>query len=347
MSFVLQTETLQVAALKQPLELVWVDTPAGYRFGFSNLGAGFWSAQMPSFDGNSKVELLQNYQNPAEFARNPYFFAVCIGRVANRIRQARYPAETGWVELQANEGEKQLHGGPDGFGSRFWSCQTTELPDAVLVDYRLHSPDGDQGYPGAVDVVVQYKVLASEVQLSFSAVSSADTPLSLTNHAYWNLSGALQSTVLTQQLWLAASHYLALDSDQLPTGEVRAVSDVMDFRISKTIGQDIGLVPGGYDHYFVLNQGRSAELPAAILRDPQSGRTLQLFTDQPGIQFYSGNFLDSRLPGQNGQLIRQYAALCLEPHGYPDAPNQPDFPSVLLRKGETYRHLTRFRLGYS
>ncbi|WP_337843380.1 aldose epimerase family protein [Rheinheimera sp.] len=347
MSFCLSTETIAVPALEQALQLVWVETPAGYRFGFSNLGAGFWSAQMPSFDGNSKVELLQNYQNLADFAHNPYFLAVCIGRVANRIRQARYPSDAGFVELSANEGSKQLHGGPQGFGSRFWQCSTQVLEEAVVVGYRLHSPEGDQGYPGAVDVTVQYKVLATEVQLCFSAVSNMDTPVSLTNHAYWTLSGIGGQSILNQQLWLAASYYLVLDNEQLPTGEVRAVSDVMDFRLSKTIGQDLGLLPGGYDHYFVLDSGRNPELPAAVVRDPKSGRTLQLYTDQPGIQFYSGNFLDGRLRGQNGEFIQQYAALCLEPHGYPDAPNRPEFPSVLLRAGETYQHVTRFCLGYS
>ncbi|WP_082335794.1 aldose epimerase family protein [Rheinheimera sp. KL1] len=352
MGFVVATETLQVAALKRPLQLIQLTNPAGLTVTLSNLGAGLWSVLMPDLVPESgsaeKTELLQNYQDPGHFARNPYYFAVTIGRVANRIGAAAYMQQGKVLSLLANEGPNQLHGGPDGLGSRFWSFDIDQQNDRVSVTFRITSPEGDQGFPGQLDVQLHYTLLAHhELVLEYSAVSDRDTPVSLTNHAYWAIGGVGKGTVLEQQLQLDADFILALDKQLIPTGELVPAVGAFDFKAGKRIGQDISLLENGYDHYFVLNKDRDLSRPAALVRDPVSGRTLQLFTDQSGIQFYSGNFLDGSILGNQGRPIEKYAALCLEPHGYPNAVNKANFPTALLKAGQLYRQCSRFVLGYS
>ena len=352
MGFVVTTDTLQVAALKRPLQLIKLTNPAGLSVTLSNLGAGLWSVLMPDLVPESgsteKTELLQNYQDPSHFARNPYYFAVTIGRVANRIGAAAYMQQGKVISLLANEGPNQLHGGPDGLGSRFWDFDIDQQKDRVSVTFRITSLEGDQGFPGQLDVQLRYSLLAHhELVLEYSAVSDQDTPVSLTNHAYWAISGVGKGSVLEQQLMLDADFVLALDKQLVPTGELVPATGVFDFKAGKPIGQDIGQLENGYDHYFILNKDRDQNTAAALVRDPVSGRTLQLFTDQPGIQFYSGNFLDGSIAGNQGAAIEKYAALCLEPHGYPNAVNKPNFPTALLKAGQLYRQCSRFVLGYS
>ena len=352
MGFVVNIDTLQLAALKRPLQLIKLTNPAGLSVTLSNLGAGLWSVLMPDLVPESgsaeKTELLQNYQDPSHFARNPYYFAVTIGRVANRIGAAAYMQQGKVISLLANEGPNQLHGGPDGLGSRFWSFDIDQQKDRVSVTFRITSLEGDQGFPGQLDVQLRYTLLAHhELVLEYSAVSDKDTPVSLTNHAYWAIGGVGQGTVLEQQLQLDADFILALDKQLVPTGELVPATAAFDFKAGKRIGQDIGQLENGYDHYFVLNKERDQNKAAALVRDPASGRFLQLFTDQPGIQFYSGNFLDGSIVGNQGRPIEKYAALCLEPHGYPNAVNKPNFPTALLKAGQLYRQSSRFVLGYS
>jgi aldose 1-epimerase len=348
MGFVVTTDTVQVAALKRPLQLIKLTNPAGLCVTLSNLGAGLWSVLMPEPLTNKAVELLQNYQDPSQFARNPYYFAVTIGRVANRIGAAAYMQQGKVISLLANEGPNQLHGGPDGLGSRFWSFDVDQQKDRVSVTFRITSLEGDQGFPGQLDVQLRYTLLAHhELVMEYSAVSDKDTPVSLTNHAYWAIGGVGQNTVLEQQLQLDADFVLALDKQLVPTGELVPAAGAFDFKAGKRIGKDIGLLENGYDHYFVLNKDRDQNRAAALVRDAVSGRTLQLFTDQPGIQFYSGNFLDGSIVGNQGKPIEKSAALCLEPHGYPNAVNKANFPTALLKAGQLYRQCSRFVLGYS
>ena len=348
MGFVVSTDTLQVAAVKRPLQLIKLTNPAGLSVTLSNLGAGLWSVLIPEPLTNKAVELIQNYQDPSHFARNPYYFAVTIGRVANRIGAAAYMQQGKVISLLANEGPNQLHGGPDGLGCRFWSFDIDQQKDRVSVTFRITSLEGDQGFPGQLDVQLRYTLLAHhELVLEYSAVSDKDTPVSLTNHAYWAIGGVGQNTVLEQQLQLDADFILALDKQLVPTGELVPASGAFDFKAGKRIGQDIGQLENGYDHYFILNKDRDQNTAAALVRDPVSGRTLQLFTNQPGIQFYSGNFLDGSIAGNQGAAIEKYAALCLEPHGYPNAVNKPNFPTALLKAGQLYRQCSRFVLGYS
>ena len=218
----------------------------------------------------------------------------------------------------------------------------------VSVTFRITSLEGDQGFPGQLDVQLRYTLLAHhELVLEYSAVSDKDTPVSLTNHAYWAMGGVGKNTVLEQQLQLDADFILALDKQLVPTGELVPATGAFDFKTGKRIGQDIGQLENGYDHYFVLSKDRDQNTAAALIRDPASGRFLQLFTDQPGLQFYSGNFLDGSIVGNQGTPIEKYAALCLEPHGYPNAVNKPSFPTALLKAGQLYRQCSRFVLGYS
>lgn len=348
MGFVVTTDTLQVAALKRPLQLIQLTNPAGLSVTLSNLGAGLWSVLMPEAESGNSVELLQNYQDPSHFARNPYYFAVTIGRVANRIGAAAYMQQGQVISLLANEGPNQLHGGPDGLGNRFWGFEIDQQDDSVSVTFRTSSLEGDQGFPGQLDVQLRYTLLAhDELVLEYSALSDKDTPVSLTNHAYWAIGGVGKGAVLEQQLQLDADFILALDKQLVPTGELLPATGAFDFKAGKPIGKDIGQLENGYDHYFVLSKDRDQNRPAALVRDPLSGRTLQLFTDQPGIQFYSGNFLDGSIVGNQGTTIEKYAALCLEPHGYPNAVNKPNFPTALLKAGQLYRQCSRFVLGYS
>ncbi len=282
-------------------------------------------------------------------ARSPYFGAV-VGRYANRIARGRFELDGTAYQLARNDGPNALHGGGRGFSRRAWEVVAS---DAGRLRLARTSPDGEEGYPGTLRVEVAYALEDDALRLDYAAETSAPTVLNLSNHSYWNLGGEGSGTALDHELTVHAGRFTPVDATQIPTGELRPVEGTpFDFRRPTPVGARIRegdgqlLIGRGYDHNWVLDAEPAGDglRPAARLRDPPSGRVLEVLTDQPGLQFYSGNFLDGTLVGPSGRAYRQGDALVLETQHFPDSPNQAHFPSTVLRPGERFRSTTVLRL---
>lgn len=283
---------------------------------------------------------LQGYLSPAD----PYFGAT-VGRFANRVAKGRFTLEGREYQLATNNGPNHLHGGPLGFGHLMWHGEPIESADRVGVRFSLHSPDGDEGYPGALDATVAYTLSdKNELRMEYTAETDKPTIVNLTNHCYWNLAGDGAGDILGHEVTIAAERYLPVDATAIPTGQLAPVKGtVMDFTQGHKVGDRIAETdngpgsPKGYDHCYVLGNEKGALAFAARVKDPKSGRVMEIWTTEPGIQFYTGNFLDGD-PINGG--YHQHAALCLEAEHYPDSPNRPEFPSTELKPGQKYRQTT-------
>jgi aldose 1-epimerase len=284
--------------------------------------------------------------------RSPYFGCI-TGRFANRIREGRFTLEGRAYELACNNPPNALHGGPGGFHTKVWDV-TAARDDTLALAYT--SPDGDEGYPAELAVAVTYTLDGADLRIDYEAENRSTTQptiLNLTNHSYWNLAGEGSGSVLDHELELAASRYTPTDDTQIPTGEITAVEGTpFDFRTPQAIGERIDaddpqLRAGlGYDHNFVLD-GAGSLARAARVRDPKTGRTLEVLTTEPAIQLYTGNLLDGTLVGPSGRAYGRRHAFALETQHFPDSPNQPAFPSTELAPGATFRSTTVFRFGVS
>ena len=274
---------------------------------------------------------------------NP-FMGCIVGRYANRIAKGKFTLDGKTYQLATNNNGNSLHGGLKGFDKAVWASQQQGDGSLVLT---YTSKDGEEGYPGNLQVQVTYSLTpANELKIDYSAETDQATVINLTNHSYFNLSAGKDSTILGHQLMLAADRYTAVDATLIPTGELPAVKGTaMDFTKPATIGTDIAKVAGGYDHNWVLNKtGDSLSLAATLYHEP-SGRFMEVFTTQPGIQFYTGNFLNGSLTGKEGRKHIKHAGLCLETQHFPDSPNQPSFPSTVLRPGEKYHETTIYKFS--
>jgi len=321
-----------------------------------SFGAGILSLRIPDRAGRFENVVL-DFPDLAGYVRNhgskaPNFFGSTIGRYANRIANARFTLDSSEYRLAKNNGEHALHGGPGGFYNVVWRGQAS----ANTVEFCYRSKDGEEGFPGNLATSVRYSVAGPQLRIDYHAETDAPTVLTLTNHAYFNLAGVGSGSVLSHELRLHASRFTPTDAGAIPTGELRAVEgSPMDFRRSTPIGARIAQndeqlrFGNGYDHNFVIDgyvSGAAQTLrPAAELHDPASGRLMEIQTTEPAIQFYSGNFLDGSLRGSAGAPYEKYAGLCLETQHYPDSPNQPDFPSTVLRPGQSFDSATTFRFG--
>ena len=282
---------------------------------------------------------LASYQE-----KHPYLGAV-VGRHANRIRDGRFKLDGRDIALACNDGAHHLHGGPEGFDRRAWTATPLAVGEAPAIESALHSAEGDQGYPGALEVRVVYTLHDDTLRLDYLAAATAATPVNLTQHAYFDLAG--HGDIRGQHLRLAASHYLPVDAQLVPTGERRAVEGTpFDFRSGALIGERLQALAQqqpqapGFDHCFVIDGEPGVVRLAAELDDPRSGRRLRVLTDQPGLQVYTGNFLDGSLRNRDGRALGRHAGLCLEAQRFPDGPNHPGFPDAILRPGQVYRQTT-------
>jgi aldose 1-epimerase len=274
------------------------------------------------------------------------FFGALIGRYANRIAHGTFTLDGQKYSLPLNNGENSLHGGPHGFNNVVWTAK----PIDAGVELTYLSKDGEAGYPGNLTATVRYTLKKGDFQIEYSATTAKDTVVNLTNHAYFNLAGA--GDILSHQVTLHASRFTPVDAGLIPTGELKPVdSTPFDFRKPNAIGgrineNDEQLHRGrGYDHNWVLDNKGGKLAEAADLYDPASGRVLKVLTDQPGIQFYSGNFLDGSIKGKGGKPYRLHSGLCLETQHFPDSPNHPDFPTTELKPGERYHTVTIYRFS--
>jgi aldose 1-epimerase len=275
--------------------------------------------------------------------KSPYF-GCTVGRYANRIARGQFQIAGKSHRLATNNGVNALHGGLKGFHQYRWQGEI--LPGSQpSVAFSRVSPDGEEGYPGNLRVRVVFTLTAkNELEIDYEAVTDRTTVINLTNHSYFNLRGAGEGTILDHILTLPAEAYTPSDANLVPTGEIRSVvGTVMDFRQPTVMGarlQAVGGTPIGYDHNYVLPPNTSGRQLAAEVYEPASGRVMKVYTTEPGIQFYTGNFLNGTLTGKGGKVYPQYAGFCLETQHFPDSPNQPNFPSTLLHPGQTFRSST-------
>ncbi|MGW3205264.1 aldose epimerase family protein [Streptomyces sp. NPDC001135] len=326
----------------------WSLENGGTRLKVLSYGGIVQSLETPDRHGRyANVSL--GYDNLDAYVRGTTYFGATIGRYGNRIAKGRFTLDGKQYQLSVNDGVNSLHGGKQGFNTKVWDVE----PFTAGCDVGLHlyytSADGEMGYPGTLRTKVTFTLNRhGDWRIDYTATTDRPTVVNLTNHTYYNLAGEGSGSVYDHELWLAASRFTPTDAGLIPTGERAGVKGTpFDFTRPKPIGRDIRtghpqlVTAKGYDHNFVLDKGVTARPEHVVtLRDPASGRTLKILTDQPGVQFYSGNFLDGTLVGQSGHTYRQGDGLALETQHFPDSPNEPSFPSTVLRPGQTYRTTT-------
>ncbi|GLY47093.1 aldose epimerase family protein [Lentzea sp. NBRC 102530] len=330
--------------------------PGGLTVRVLDLGGVVQSLEAPDRDGvPANVVLgfgtLDEYVKNNQPGENRVFFGAVIGRYANRIARGTFTLDDVVHRLPLNNGRNSLHGGPEGFDTKVWAATELREPGSVGVRLDLVSPAGEGGFPGAVTAQVTYRLDRDHrLSITYRATADAPTVLNLTNHTYWNLAGEGSGDVYGQSLMLNAGHFCAVDEDLIPVGNpVPVDASPFDFRLPTAIGARIGAdhpqlaVAGGYDHNWVLDPSGASF--AAQACDPASGRLLTMWTTEPGLQFYSGNFLTGDLVGTGGRPYGRGAGFALEAQHHPDSPNRPDFPSTVLRPGEVYHQETVFRLS--
>jgi aldose 1-epimerase len=298
-------------------------------------------------------DIVLGFDDPSRYTANPPppYFGALVGRYANRIARGRFTLDGRTYTLPINEPPNHLHGGSRGFDKQVWVADTRKVPGAETIRLTRISPDGEEGYPGSVDVRVTYTLRDSnELVVEYRAIADAATPINLTQHTYFNLSAGASDNVLDHELMIDADRFTPIDDVLIPTGACASVDGTpFDFRSPRPIGERIGahdaqLAHGsGYDHNWVLNHTGEGVARAARVREPRSGRILEIWTTEPGVQFYSGNRLDGRIGGKGGRTYGKHAGLCLEPQHFPDSPNHPQFPSTILRPNEEYRSTTIYR----
>ena len=321
---------------------------SGAKMQVTDYGARLVAVDVP--DKNGKLaNVTLGFDSAEKYAAHSAYFGCTTGRFANRIAKGRFTLEGKEYKLATNNGANHLHGGTKGFDRHVWKGVEINSKDGVGVKFTFRSPDGDEGYPGALDVVVKFLFTdKNEVRIEYTATTDKATVLNLTNHAYWNLAGAGSGDVLSDKLTIMADNYLPVDDGLIPTGKLTPVKGTpMDFSEPKEIGSRIaetkkGAPPGGYDHCYVLRGSKGELALAARVEDPRSGRVMEVLTTEPAMQFYTANFLDGD-PKNGGH--KQHGAFCLETQHYPDSPNQPAFPSTVLRPGQTYKQTTVYKFS--
>jgi aldose 1-epimerase len=324
------------------VDLYTLTNSKGLRVKIMTYGATIISVETP--DSKGKVEnVTLSLDKLDEYLKGHPFFGSTVGRFANRIAKGKFTLDGKQYTLAGNDHGNHLHGGTKGFDKYVWDAKPVETADSVGVVFTHESPDGDEGYPGKLNAKVTYSLTNdNELKMEYEATTDKPTIVNLTNHTYWNLTAAADD-VLGHELTLNADFYLPVDKGLIPTGELKNLKGTpMDFSKPAAIGSRIAKVEGGYDHCYVLNKkpGEEKSLSlAATLYEPKSGRVMEIYTTEPAIQFYTGNFLDGQQQ-RGGKKFTQHYGFCLETQHFPDSPNKPSFPSVLLKPGETYTHKT-------
>lgn len=335
-----------------PTALYTLTNDNGMEVCITNFGGRIVSMMVPDRDGNLQDIVLGFDSIQAYFPENNSSdFGAAIGRYANRINQGRIVLEGDTIQLPQNNFGHCLHGGPTGWQYRVYSA---EQPNDSTLVLTMESPDGDNNFPGNVTATVTYTILPDNgIDIAYSATTDKATVINMTNHSYFNLNGDPDRAITDNQLMVNASAYTPVDSTYMTTGEIAPVADTpMDFTTAKAVGADIKNFEfeqikngNGFDHNWVLDTKGDISLPAVVLSSPETGIVLTCYTDEPGIQVYSGNFLDGTQTGKNGKTYNQHAGICLETQHYPDSPNKADWPSVVLEPGQTYSSHTIYKFS--
>jgi aldose 1-epimerase len=332
----------------QSVDIYTLTSAKGIEARITNYGGIVVSLKTPDKTGKL-ADIVQGFDDLKGYLQDEPYFGAVIGRYANRIGKAHFMLNGKEYKLPVNDGQNSLHGGKKGFDKRVW----TAAIKGNSLELTYVSKDGEEGYPGTLTARVTYTMEANgDIKIDYSATTDKDTVVNLTNHTYFNLKGQGNGTILDHDLTLAASKYTPVDSGLIPTGALVMVKGTpFDFLTPHKVGEriegsDEQLKLGkGYDHNWVLDAKPGSVAKAAEVHEATSGRVLEVWTDQPGIQFYTGNFLDGTLKGKEGKVYVRRAALCLETQHFPDTPNQPKFPSALLKPGQTYRTTTIWKFA--
>ncbi len=292
--------------------------------------------------------IVLGFDNLEQYAKGHPFFGCTVGRVANRVAKGKFTLDGKEYSLAVNNGPNSLHGGLKGFDKVVWKAETVPAKDGVAVKFTYLSRDGEEGYPGNLSVTVVYTLTEkNELRIDYTATTDKATPVNLTNHGYYNLAGS--GSILDHELMLTADRYTPTDDKLIPTGELAPVKGTpVDFTKAAAIGsrlQQLTAKPTGYDHNFVLNDGGKSLGLAARVHDPKSGRVMEVWTTEPGIQLYTGNFLDGSVKGLGGVVYAQHHGFCLETQHFPDSVNHPNFPSTILKPGQTFKSTTTHKFS--
>ena len=316
----------------------------GAQVKISNYGGTITSWVTPDNKGN-KSSIVLGFNELKGYLAHPPYFGATVGRYGNRIANAKFTLNGKTYKLAANNGKNSLHGGLKGFDKVVWdAAPLADNTPSLTINYL--SKDGEEGYPGNLKVSITFSLSDdNELKIDYNAETDKATPVNLTNHSYFNLTGDPGNTILNHAVMIDADRYTPVDKTLIPTGELKPVKGTpFDFTTAHKVGERIDQVDGGYDHNFVLNKKGSSSNKVVIVTDSLSGRRLEVYTDQPGIQFYTGNFLDGSIKTDDGKPIPKNGALCLETQHFPDSPNKPNFPTTTLRPGEKYGTTTKYKL---
>jgi aldose 1-epimerase len=322
-----------------PVELFTLTNSSGLVAKITNYGTILTEMHVPDRSGKMG-DVVLGFDNLQQYLKGHPYFGCTVGRVANRIAKGQFTLEAKSYRLAVNNGPNHLHGGLKGFDKVVWKA---EPQNGATVKFSYTSADGEEGYPGQIDVTVLMTLTEkNELTIEYTATATKPTPVNLTNHSYFNLAGS--GDVLNHELMIAADHFTPKDQNSIPTGEIKAVKGTpMDFTQPHAIGSRFSQLtekPAGYDHNYVLNGGGKSLSLAARAFEPRSGRVLEISTTEPGVQLYTSNYLDGSLTGKNGVVYRQHCGFCLETQHFPDSVNHANFPSTILHPGHTYRQTT-------
>lgn len=331
-------------------QLFTMKNKKGMEVCITNFGGRIVSIMVPDKKGKMR-DVVLGFDSVADYVRIPSDFGAAIGRYANRIDQAKMVIDGKEIHLLKNDSQNCLHGGPKG-----WQYQVYEGKqiNAQTIQMTMHSPDGDQNFPGKVTAVVTYKLTNNNaIDITYKATTNKKTVINMTNHSYFNLNGDPNKIITNNILYVNATNYTPINKTLIPTGKIEPVAGTpLDFTKAKEIGKEVTAFDNeqmkyanGYDHNWVLDNNGSDKVVAAKLVSPTSGISLSVYTNEPGIQVYTGNFLNGKVKGKKGIEYKQRAAICLETQHYPDSPNRPEFPSVILEPGKTYYSHCIFKFG--
>jgi len=326
----------------QEVSIYTLTSSKGLRARITNFGATLVSLEVPDRHGNLG-DVTLGFDSLDQYVKPHPYMGVTVGRYANRIGNAKFTLGGVEYKLTANEGPHQLHGGKVGFDKKVWTTrEVVAAENEAWVKMTYLSPDGEEGYPGNLRCTVSY-ILTNDDELRFSYEAQTDkkTVVNLTNHSYWNLGGPESSNILSHELMVNAGTFTVISKDLIPTGMIASVIDTpLDFTRPRAVGERMRQIGKGYDHNYVLRGQDKAMKLAARVREPGTARVMEIYTTEPGIQLYTGNYLDGSVVGKGGKAYGRHAGLCLETQHFPDSPNKPQFPSTVLSPGEKYTSQT-------
>jgi aldose 1-epimerase len=336
----------------QPVDLFTLTNARGMVVAITNYGGVVVSIQAPDRNGKF-ADVVLGFDTFEGYLNNTPFFGALVGRYGNRIAKARFTLDGHEYRLAPNDNGNTLHGGLKGFDKRVWKASDVSTKEVPALELAYLSKDGEEGYPGNLSVKVTYSLTPNnELKIDYAASTDKETVLNLTNHSYFNLAGQGEGDILSHLMTINADRFTPVDATLIPTGELKSVAGTpLDFRKPTAIGARIDAndqqikFGRGYDHNFVLNRKDGALILAARVTEPSSGRVLEVLTTQPGLQFYTGNFLDGSIHGKAGKVYPRRSAFCMETQHFPDSPNHPAFPTTVLKPGEHFQSTTVFRFS--